>query len=42
MSFLVFARVIHVISIVLWIGGVVFMTIVAIPSLRKLPDPQQR
>ncbi len=42
MSFLVFARVIHVISVVLWIGGVAFMTTVVIPSLRKSPDPQQR
>ncbi len=39
---LVFARVIHVISIVLWIGGVAFITTVVIPSLRRMPDPQQR
>ena len=42
MSLLVFARVIHVISIVLWIGGVAFITTVVIPALRRTPDPQQR
>ncbi len=42
MSLLVFARVIHVISIVLWIGGVAFITTVVIPALRRMPDPQQR
>ena len=42
MSLLVVARVIHVISIVLWIGGVAFITTVVIPSLRRMPYPQQR
>ena len=42
MSLLVFARVIHVISIVFWIGGVAFMTTVVTPALRRTPDPQQR
>ncbi len=42
MSLLVFARVIHVISIVLWIGGVAFITTVVIPALRRTPDTQQR
>ncbi len=42
MSLLIFARIIHVISIVLWIGGVAFMTTVVIPALRRIPDPQQR
>ncbi len=42
LSLLVFARVIHVISIVLWIGGVAFITTVVIPSLRRMPDPQKR
>ena len=36
------ARVIHVISIVLWIGGVAFITTVVIPALRKMPDTDQR
>ena len=42
MSLLVFARVIHVICVVLWIGGVAFMTTIVIPALRRTPDPQQR
>ncbi len=42
MSLLAFARVIHVISIVLWICGVAFITKVVIPALRSMPDPQQR
>ncbi len=42
MSLEVFARVIHIISIVLWIGGVAFITTIVIPALRRMPDPQQR
>ena len=42
MSLLVFARTIHVICIVLWIGGVAFMTTIVIPAVRRTPDPQQR
>ncbi len=39
---LVFARVIHVIGVVLWIGGVAFVTTVLIPAIRRMPDGQQR
>ncbi|MEH6624982.1 MAG: hypothetical protein V7739_00925 [Motiliproteus sp.] len=39
---LVVARVLHVIGVVLWIGGVAFVTTVLIPALRKHPDKQQR
>ena len=42
MSLLVFARAIHVICVVLWIGGVAFITTIVIPALRRTPDPQQR
>jgi len=36
------ARVIHITSIVLWIGGVAFVTTVAMPAIRRdtLPDEQ--
>ncbi len=32
---LVFARIVHVLSVVLWIGGVAFVTTVLIPAIRK-------
>lgn len=36
------ARILHVIGVVLWIGGVAFVTTVLIPALRRLPDGTQR
>ena len=36
------ARIAHVIGVVLWIGGVAFVTTVLIPALRKLADAEQR
>src|SRR5262249_61033114 len=36
------ARALHVLSIVLWIGGVGFVTIVVLPSVRRLKAPQER
>jgi uncharacterized membrane protein len=39
---IVLARVIHVVSVVLWIGGVAFVTIVLIPAVRRLPSGSQR
>jgi uncharacterized membrane protein len=38
----VIARIIHIIGIVLWIGGVAFITSVLIPSIRKLEDSNKR
>jgi uncharacterized membrane protein len=38
----VLARVIHVLGVVLWIGGVAFVTTVLIPSLRDLPNAGSR
>ncbi len=38
----IFARVLHVIGIVLWIGGVAFVTTVLIPALRSLSDTRKR
>jgi uncharacterized membrane protein len=39
---IVLARVVHVLSIVLWIGGVAFVTTVLIPAIRKLSSDDQR
>ena len=36
------ARALHVLAIVLWIGGVGMATTVLLPALRRLPDPVQR
>ena len=39
---LIIARVLHVVGVILWIGGVAFVTTVLIPALRQLPSKQQR
>jgi uncharacterized membrane protein len=39
---LAFARVVHVIGVVLWIGGVAFVTTVVIPTLRRVPGGGER
>ncbi len=36
------ARVLHVIAVVIWIGGVAFVTTVLIPALRKTQSPEDR
>ena len=36
------ARVLHVIGVVLWIGGVGFVTTVLLPAVRRIKDPQER
>ena len=38
----VIARIIHILAVVLWIGGVGFVTTVLIPSLRKTQKPEDR
>lgn len=38
----VWARALHVLGVVLWIGGVAFVTTVLLPSLRRLGDSGQR
>ncbi len=38
----VLARVLHVIAIVVWIGGVAFVTTVLIPAIRKTQSPEDR
>jgi uncharacterized membrane protein len=39
---IVLARVVHVLSVVLWIGGVAFVTTVLVPAVRRLPSGAQR
>ena len=36
------ARALHVLGVVLWIGGVGFVTTVLLPSVRRLKDPAER
>ncbi len=36
------ARVVHILAVVLWIGGVAFVTTVLIPSIRNTPDHDDR
>jgi uncharacterized membrane protein len=38
----VLARVLHVVAVVLWIGGVAFVTTVLIPAIRKSQKPEER
>lgn len=38
----VVARALHVLGVVLWIGGVAFVTTVLIPSLRRMEDADKR
>ena len=38
----ILARVMHVLGVVLWIGGVAFVTTVLLPSLRRNTDPARR
>ena len=41
-SAFVFARALHVFGVVLWIGGVAFVTLVLLPALRRLDKPGER
>ncbi len=38
----VLARVVHVLGVVLWIGGVAFVTTVLLPGMKKLATPDER
>jgi len=42
MDDLIFARVLHVIGVVLWIGGVAMVTTVLLPAVRRLKTPAER
>jgi uncharacterized membrane protein len=41
-TYFALARALHVVGVVLWIGGVAFVTTTLIPSLREMPDADQR
>lgn len=36
------SRALHVLGVVLWIGGVAFVTTVLLPSIRRLKSPEER
>ncbi len=38
----VIARIIHILAVVLWIGGVAFVTTVLIPTIRRDKNPENR
>jgi len=38
----VLARIVHVLGVVVWIGGVAFVTTVLIPAIRRLPSAAER
>ena len=38
----VIARIVHILGVVLWIGGVAFVTTVLIPSIRRNPSHESR
>nr|WP_047166790.1 hypothetical protein [Sphingomonas sp. Y57] len=38
----IIARVVHIVAILFWIGGVAFVTLVAMPSIRRRHDPSER
>jgi len=40
-DFFVLARIFHVIGVVLWIGGVAFLALVLVPTLRSMPEPEK-
>lgn len=42
MNHLAFARVIHVIAVILWIGGVAMVTTVLIPAIKKLSSKEDQ
>ncbi len=39
---LAIARIIHILSIVLWIGGVAFVTLIILPAVKKLKSKEER
>ncbi len=41
-SHFILARVLHVIAVIIWIGGVAFVTTVLIPAIRKTQSPENR
>ena len=42
MDEVIIARALHVLAVVLWIGGVAFVTTVLLPAVRRLKAPEER
>lgn len=42
MDIYIFARALHIIAVVLWIGGVAFVTMILIPALKAMPNKHDR
>lgn len=42
MNDIIFARAIHVLAVLLWIGGVAFVTVVLLPAVRRSAPPEGR
>ena len=42
MNELAIARALHVLAVILWIGGVAFVTTVLLPAVRRLKAPEER
>lgn len=42
MNDIIFARALHVVGVVAWIGGVAFVTTVLLPAVRELKEPPER
>lgn len=38
----IIARVLHVVGVVIWIGGVTMVTMVVLPSIKRLKNPEER
>jgi len=38
----IYARIIHVVAVLLWIGGVAFVTLVVMPAIRRDATPDER
>lgn len=42
MADFIYARIIHVLAVLLWIGGVAFVTLVVMPGVRRNNPPEER
>ncbi len=42
MDYLTLARIIHILGVILWIGGVAMVTTVIVPAVRKMKSKQER
>ena len=42
MNDIIVARALHIVGVVIWIGGVAFVTTVLLPAVKKMKEPQER